>query len=273
MRLRTRSAALAVAFLFLVAGLLLLPPLRHIGVGAVLPFLRLPAMLRAAATGRWRPLSNPERVRLEHSERTVAELELERLRARQAQEENRALRAALDLPLPPEWTRVAAPVLARDPASWDRRFRIGAGRGAGLAPGHAVLSGRSLVGRIESCTEETALVVTLADPTCRLSVYLPARHAAGVLAGRADLAWRGVPLCRVRYLPRDAAYAAGDDVVTSGLGGSMPAGLPVGRLFVGQAGERPVRIIDTVYAEAQLRPAADFEMFHFVTVVVPQRVR
>lgn len=262
-RIGLLTACLALTVLFFVA------PVRRAAVGAVLPFLRLPGALRTAVAdglGRWRPLSDAERARLRHYEATVPALELQLATTRQAQAENRALRAFLQMPPPPRWHLVVAPVIARDPFTWNRRFRIGAGASRGVQPGNVVLSGSSVIGRVLDTTAHTAEVVTLADPTCRLSVYLPARHAVGVVGGRVGQLSRDVPLCELSYLPRDAAYAAGDAVTTSGLGGTMPAGLAVGHLLAveGQA----VRIIGAAYAAAQVRPTADFELFPCVGVVV-----
>ena len=46
-----------------------------------------------------------------------------------------------ELPPPPDWKLTVAPVIARDPASWNRRFRIGKGANDGIFPGAAVMAG------------------------------------------------------------------------------------------------------------------------------------
>ena len=60
-----------------------------------------------------------------------------------------------------------------------------------------------------------------------MAVHLQRTSTHGVMSGR-GAGVRGQAACRVEFLHRDAVLKAGDQVVTSGLGGVFPKGLLVG---------------------------------------------
>ena len=243
-----------------------------IAIGAVLPFLNLKEKTGDIITTlleRWQPLEKSEKARLRHLERLVSQLQMQIQNGRNAVDENREFRIYHELAAPPDWKLVVAPVIARDPVSWNRRFRIGKGNRSGIMPGAAVMAGNQVIGRIVEVTPRSALVATVADPLCRLSVRLPATNAVGLLSGRMEQKWHEPPICLITFLPRDYPYTDEDFVVTSGLGGTVPAGLPVGRIITWPDG-KTAKTVNAAYAQLLMRPSAEFMVFNFVAVVVPR---
>lgn len=205
-------------------------------------------------------------------------LKLQLARRETAAAENRLLRKLMDLPPMPGWHYLAAQVIARDPASWARRFRIGRGSRDGVCLGAAVLADGYLIGRISKCDRTTALVTTIADPACRISVYVGDGNAAGIMNGRVRQAWRQQPECLITFLPSDGTYRAGDMVRTSGLARQLdrdqlaaaviPKGLVAGRLIA--ADGEPVAVqIRGAYCQVRMQPLADFARHDLVAVVTP----
>jgi len=247
-------------------------PVRRVTAGFTLPFMQLKS---AAATGveqgldTLTPPSKATVARIHHQERLIEQLRMQLLNARNAVDENREFRQYSELPAPPDWKLVVAPVIARDPLTWNRRFRIGKGSANGLAPGAAVLAGNQVIGRVLEVTPNSAVVLTVADPACRLGVRLPATNAVGILAGRQEQKWHEPPICLVTYLPRDNSYTDEEFVVTSGLGGTVPPGLPIGRI-VPWEDQKTAHLVSAAYAQVLVRPNADFTLFQFVAVVVPR---
>jgi len=273
MRLRIRRnlrVLLPVLTAALLPLLIVFVPAAHRGAVGVYS-----TMLRAAGNGvsavrrttrGFLPFSRAERSRMKSLEEQVQRLRVDLSRLAVLAEENRELRRRLDIPAPVGWVPVTAPVLARDPLSWDRRFRIGRGRLHGVEPGCPVWGADGVIGRIAAVTQTTALVVTLADPACRYSVRLPRSGGTGVLQGGGGTGDDGLPLCFVDFLPRDLPYRAGEPVITSGLGRWVPEGLPVGSVMQcapGKLGE----IVHTVYTRLRVRPAAEFRWFRYVSVL------
>ncbi len=263
-------------------GALILAPFFHplagnAAVGGVAPFLG--AFGRWAGAGyailfSWLPPADAERRELSQARQRLAELEFRQQLSRATDRENRELRERLGLPAPPGWRLVTAQVIARDPALFDRRFRIARGAADGLAPGQAVLAGRHLAGKILSVTAHTALVATLLDPECRISVRVDDLGVAGILAGPAPESFTALErrTCLLDLLPRDPAYAQGMPVSTSGLGTAIPAGLPAGILAPWEPGQI-ADIQARSYARLRLRPGADLGLRHFVACVVPGTAR
>ena len=268
---KTLLATLALAFPLLAMGACLVPPIRRAMVGFVAPLLWARAHAgEAVAAGRDRllPLRASERMQLREVETRLRDAELELLTAKATQAENRELRALLGLPVSAGWRRVAAPVVVRDPVTWNRRFRVGKGSAHGVHEGALVLAGSDVVGRVAEVSRTTALVLTVADPACKLSVRLPKTGATGVLSGRLTQKWHGVPLCLVNYLPREKVYDSGEVVVTSGLGGPVPPGIRIGHVIPWDTGQ-PARIVKTAYVQVLMRPTARFDALRHVAVLCP----
>jgi rod shape-determining protein MreC len=181
--------------------------------------------------------------------------------------ENNELRLAASLSERPGWRAVVAEVIARDPVTWNRGFRIGKGSDDGLAVGNVVLAGRHVLGRLSEVGKASAQVETIGTPGCKLSVVLVDSSSVGVLWGQSHQQWRGPPLCTVNYLPKDTKAAENELVVTSGLGGTVPEGLVIGRV------SGPVRIEEGTHASISILPAASFRRVNFVTILCPAATR
>jgi rod shape-determining protein MreC len=64
------------------------------------------------------------------------------------------------------------------------------------------------------------------------------------------------------YLSRNVELKPGQLVITSGLGGIFPAGLPVGSIA-------DLRNVDGLYAEARVKLAVNFSALEEVWVLIP----
>jgi len=208
-------------------------------------------------------------------EAEVERLRLDAVRLESVAVENRRLRQALEFPAPPGNHVVACPVLSQGGTTgWQRQVRIGRGTHDGLRPGDPVLVADGLVGRVDRVTERMADVLLISDPNSRIACELDpppvgmdavrgllcggGGHAAG--PGALTLLYVMDPL-RLRFIKRDAEPAPRSRVVTSGLGGVFPRGLPVG--FILDSTAEP----NSLYREADVMPAADLDALEIVFVL------
>ncbi len=162
-----------------------------------------------------------------YEENKKLKAELERLRgwegvATGLSDENRLMRELLsmadDLP-----TGVrSARVVADTSTPFVRAVLINAGSRDGLEKGQAVLNHMGLVGRIDGTASDGARVLLVTDINSRIPVRLADDRVKGLASGSNGA------LLKISYLPESAAPQVGERVVTSGDGGLMPAGLPVG---------------------------------------------
>jgi rod shape-determining protein MreC len=192
--------------------------------------------------------------------------ELTRLRnevrlANRFSDENVRLRSALRLQREHPEKLVACEVIARDVCGWWRTVRVSKIRGSKIAIDSAVITADGLVGKVVSVSQNTADILLLSDPTCRVSVRIERLSCAGVLYGRRSLK-SGRALCRMDFINKDAKVRAGDEVFTSGLGGLFPKSLLVGRItkiYEGPSG---------LYQYADVVPSADLGNLGLLFVVV-----
>jgi rod shape-determining protein MreC len=164
--------------------------------------------------------------------------------------ENERLRQLLKLSHRLTSGYVAAEVLHQPHATDGRTLLLSAGSRQGAAPFNPVVAPEGLIGVILSVTPRSSIAMTWAHPEFRVSAFTIGGNALGVVApsveGRhseGSLELRGVPY-------RDSV-PLGTLVLSSGLGGVFPKGIPVGTV-TGTAREEAGW--ERVY---RLRPAAN----------------
>jgi rod shape-determining protein MreC len=113
---------------------------------------------------------------------------------------------------------------------------LNAGAADGVAVDQGVLSEHGLVGRIVSAGEHSARVLLLKDLNSRVPVLIERNDIRAILAG--DNSERP----QLRYLRSGHGLISGDRVITSGDGGFLPHGLPVGEAFLDGQGQWRVRL-------------------------------
>ncbi len=192
------------------------------------------------------------------------------LRAAALARENEDLRGLLKLPERTDYDYVACRVVTRDPAAGGRRLRISRGSKAGIRPGQAVLAGKWLLGRVLEASEESALVITISDPNCKVPARLVGLPAFGVLMGEGEERWKSQPYCLLKHLPRDLDYQEGTPVVSSPFSEDMPPDLPIGVLEPrGKA--KLVLTVDQLYKNAWVKPGAFKTKAGVVVVLIARR--
>lgn len=143
--------------------------------------------------------------------------------------ENERLRALLGLRARVRWATIPAEVLHQTVPTDGRTLLLSAGRAAGVPPDVPVIAPEGLVGLVVSAGRLTSVAMTWAHPDFRVSASTENGSVLGIVApsgntGASDafLEFRGVAF-------RDTVET-GTLVVTSGLGGVYPRGIPIGRV-------------------------------------------
>lgn len=121
---------------------------------------------------------------------------------------------------------VSAFVIGRDPLEKYYSFTIDRGSRDGVAVDDVVISPDGAVGRVTAVNYNYAEVLTILDPAVSMGCTVSRTREIGLAEGESLLAQEN--RLKVSYLPRETLVAAGDLVVTTGLGGVFPSGLIVG---------------------------------------------
>ena len=122
-----------------------------------------------------------------------------------------------------------------------------------------MVASEGVVGRVLAVTPTTAQVLLLTDTRSAVGVILQRSREAAVVDGQ------GHGLLRLKYVARSRQIAEGELVVTSGLSGVFPRGLPVGTeaALVHEQG--------ALYQEATVRPAANLDHLEEVLILIDAR--
>ena len=192
--------------------------------------------------------------------------------------ENERLRALVGFKPPGgrgKW--IPASVLSVGGATGARNFlRIDRGTRAGVKAGAAVAVPEGLVGRVAEAGFNEAMVIPITDPGVRVACEIKTPDPAagpiyGILYGsgaysrvvvNASLVYAVNPL-RLGHIGRNSNFGIPSraKVVTSGLGGVYPRGLPVGHLLDGTS-EDEMRL----ERQGEVVPAVDFPGLEYVFV-------
>lgn len=146
------------------------------------------------------------------------------LRQRHLEDENKRLRALLDMreKLPAEGKVAEILYSARDPFS--RRVIIDKGSQQGIAEGQAVADDVGVIGQVVRVFPLTAEVALLTDNEQSIPVMVERNGLRAVLTGA------GPGAMEVNFLAANAEIEPGDVLVTSGLDGIFLPGLPVAKV-------------------------------------------
>lgn len=148
-------------------------------------------------------------------------------------------RTLLDLPPEPRFDMVPARVVADLSSPFAQTLVANGGRNMGIVPGAAVMGPNGMIGRIISSGAVSSRILLLSDFNSNLPVVALASDVQAILSGRNDAA------PQLQFLPRKAALKDGDLLVTSGHGGQIPIGLPVGLVETGSDdGPMKVSLLD-----------------------------
>jgi rod shape-determining protein MreC len=199
---------------------------------------------------------------IERLRRENEQLQLAAVQGRDAVAENARLRALLGwLPRAP-WKLHPAHVVAREPTTWWRNVTIDFGSRDGAHVNQPVLTSAGLVGRIREVGLLYSRVALIGDPECGVSVLVTETRDNGIIQ-EARSAPTGDGLVVMKTLQPSPSAVAGQTVITSGLGGIFPRGLPVGQIV-------DTRSMDGgLYTEARVKLAANPNRLEEVWVLIP----
>jgi len=144
--------------------------------------------------------------------------------------ENDRYRTLLGLRTDPPIPMAAARVVTDSRGPFADTRLANAGKERGIKVGNPVMSENGLVGRIIGVTTGASRVLLLTDTASKVPVMIDRTNARAILTGD------GGPNPKLEYLRGQSPVKEGDRVITSGDGGVIPRGLPVGTAVKGLDG-------------------------------------
>lgn len=221
--------------------------LRGFGALAIEPLYRIAALpADAARTARLaiadRQALTEENARLKQA-LLLAQARLNRLGA--VSEQNQRLQELLDVQHSLGMGVKLARLIDVDLDPFRHRVLLDAGTDDGISVGQAVLDAHGIMGQVVEVMPHTAKAMLVTDPKHAIPVRVERTGLRTIALGTGSVDRLELP-----NIPVSADIAPGDKLVTSGLGGTFPAGFPVGTV-VSIANDET-----GMFAAAMVKPAA-----------------
>src|SRR6185295_1055291 len=145
-------------------------------------------------------------------------------------------------------------VIGRDATRLSRTILIGRGETDGVVRGAAVLAPQGVVGHVFQTSPHSARVLLVSDHNSGVDALVQRTRARGIVQGTVDAG------CVLKYVKRTEDVQVGDTLVTSGLDGIFPKGLPVGRVTaIDKRGQG-------LFQSAEVAPRVDVDQLEEVLV-------
>ena len=243
-----------VAFVFfLVLGLLMRQaplPIRESIVTTAVSTLYFPAQRIVSAVGHYKSIA----LENEQLKEENARLRQETYHAREGLQELARLHTLVRFDDKWDYPIVTSRVVGHNPGRFLTTMVINRGTEHGVHENMPVFSMSGLVGKVSKATLNHSRVQLLVDPNLKLSVMDRKTRVVGFLESM-----DGVRLTAM--VPTHAGIRPGDTLITSGLGGIFPKGIPVGTV-------KDVRKSDLdVMRQMDVEPFQDFTTLEEVFVM------
>ena len=117
---------------------------------------------------------------------------------------------------------LAVQVIGRDPTGWFKSVIINKGKRAGLEVNMPVVNAEGVIGRLVAVSPNYAKVLLIIDQNSAVDSIIQRSRETGIVKGLSS------KICKLEYVVKNSDVVSGDMVITSGLGGVFPKGIPVG---------------------------------------------
>lgn len=193
----------------------------------------------------------------------VATLTTENLKLRQSDSDLRRLRSLLGYSEQFALQTTMAEAVMLDTSSRFKSIIIDRGSSAGVEVNDAIVNANGLIGRVVLTTNDMAKVQLIIDSNCAVGVLTERTRRQGVLRGD------GGGGAQLYDVPSLADVQPGDTVLTAGIDGIYPKGIPVGIVVKSDRGP-------DLFKNIKVKPAVDFGSIEEVMVLhtrkVPQEI-
>ncbi len=202
-------------------------------VSPLIDLLLVPAKMVAKGYDYFRDLKqiHQDNVRLKEENRRL-NMVYDRFRALEV--ENKILSKLLNFVTPPHSEFVTARVIAEEGDAFSHSMIAYTGD-TKVKKGQVALSDRGVVGRVDKVGEHYVKIILITDINSKIPVMIEKSRIRGILSGDNST------MPKLIFTPLDADVNVGDRIVTSGVAGVFPAGLPIGKVVKVSKGEISVR--------------------------------
>ena len=153
---------------------------------------------------------------------------------------------------------LAAQVIGRDPSGFFQSVIINKGLDSGLLVNMPVVNEDGIVGRIVSVSDNYSKILLITDQNSAVDCIIQRSRDNGIVKGSSLFSDE----CIMDYVLKTSDIQEEDTIITSGIGGIFPKGIPVGK--VTDIEDPP----DKLFKEITVRPFVDFSKLEEILVIL-----
>lgn len=191
-------------------------------------------------------------------EEEIEDLKLENMRLQEQARSAVRLRKLMQFDPPPNWEFQGADIIGSriGPNAVLQTVIINKGRRHGIGMDTPVLTPDGVVGRVNQVSPHYSTILLLTDPNSSIPVRGRRTRTNGVLCGLGTL-----QNLQVKHVPQNSPLQEGEVLVTSGLAGLFPEGLPIAQVT-------QVNVSDlSLFKKVQARPLVNVERLEEILAI------
>jgi len=150
---------------------------------------------------------------------------------------------------------ITAEIIGLDPSHWFKTVIIDRGSSDGVRTGMPAAAAEGIVGQVVNTSPHYAKVLLATDPNSAIDALVQRNRVQGIVKGDGS----GY---RMEYVLKNSEVQKGDRVVTSGIGGIFPKGIPIGTVL------RVEKNSHGMFQKIELEPATDFSQLEHLLIVM-----
>lgn len=269
MLLRNRIKKFWILIILIFIGLILIStstvrkswnPLTRILVEIVAPFQKITRNTVSITEDLWLKYfglinTSEENTRLK---KEIDLLTMENFRYRELLATHQRLQQLLQFKDTTEQNVLAAQVIGRDPTGYFRSIIIDKGENSGIKINMPVVNSNGAVGQVVSLSYNYAKVLLVIDQNSSVDSIIQRSRDSGIIKGLSS------KVCLMENVVKTSDIHVGDVVVTSGLGGVFPKGIPVGEVI--EVEDPPGEL----FKDVKIKPSVDFSKLEEVLVILKE---
>ncbi|MBA3006080.1 MAG: rod shape-determining protein MreC [Desulfocapsa sp.] len=178
---------------------------------------------------------------------------------REAYAKNRYLENELKFKKEENFPSLTARVVGKDPSFWFQTLIVDRGKSDGVIEGMVARTSLGVVGQVIQVSDNYSKILLSNAPSSAIDAMIQKNRVRGILKGAAD---KGYVLY---YVLKNADVAVGDRVVTAGIGGVFPSGIPLGTVSALRSKRRGM------FQEIEVAPIVDFGQLEMVFIDLSAR--
>jgi rod shape-determining protein MreC len=191
--------------------------------------------------------------------RKVASLTTENLKLRQSGGDMRRLRSLLAYSEQFAFQTSMAQTIMLDTAGRFKSIIIDRGSDDGVQVNDIIANANGLVGRVVLTTKDLAKVQLVTDINCSVGALVERTRRQGVVRGG------GGTIVQMFDIPSLADVQPGDRILTAGIDGVYPKGIPIGAVVRSEPGQ-------SLFKSVTVKPAVDFGIIEEVIVIHTRKI-